>query len=319
MASIPSFPLSFVKVDQIDGVATISVDRPESLNSINPAVVHQLQQAFDRAAADSAVRGIAIVGTGKAFIAGADVGFLLRAIESHTTERILAFTEAGHALFNAIDSCPKPVTAFLDGVAIGAGVEIALACDRIVVSRRASFCLPETGLGIYPGLGGSQRLPRRIGVGLAKWMIFTGKTITASDAQKIGLADELVSNDDIRDVSRLMFAESPHSQKPKAAPPEFAAMERFFLSHSAEELRTGAADAGGDPALARAMKQVAAKAPISLQYAETLIDEGMKRTLAEGLQLEIDRVLGIYATADAYIGLSSRIRRQIGLPAFKGE
>jgi enoyl-CoA hydratase/carnithine racemase len=204
-------------------------------------------------------------------------------------------------------------------VAIGGGVEIALACDRIVASRRASFCLPETSLGIYPGLGGTQRLPRKIGVGLAKWMIFTGKTLSTGDAAKIGLVDELVANEEIGDVARFVVSAPPRRKEPRATPPEFAAVERFFLDHSVADIYRGAADAAGEPTLLRAMKQVAAKAPIGLQYAESLIDEGMRRTLAEGLQLEIDRVLGIYATRDAYLGLSSRNGRQIAPPTFTGK
>jgi len=308
-----------VKVERADGVATIRVNRPQHLNNVNPAVVHQLQQAFDEVAGEPGVRGIVFGGEGKAFVVGAELGFFLRNMEARDFARIVEFTKAGHRLMNTIDACPKPVVAAVGGVALGAGVEIALACDRIVASPRASFGLPETGLGIYPGFGGTQRTPRAVGVGLAKWLIFTGKTLSAAEARRIGLIDEVVPHEELEATTRRHVLEGTARRAAREPmTPELAALDRFFASNRADDLRLGQADTGGNPALARAMKSVATKAPVALRLAEWLIDEGSRRSLAAALQLEIDHALEIVSTEDAHRGILFRAHRQVGHPDFVG-
>ncbi|MBN1587932.1 MAG: enoyl-CoA hydratase/isomerase family protein [Pirellulales bacterium] len=309
---------SLVRVERTDTVATISIHRPEQLNGVNPAVLHQLQQAFEEVIAEPGIHGIIFGGEGKAFVVGADLGFFLRNIRSGNLARIVRFTEAGHRLMNTIDACPKPVIACVRGVALGAGVEFALACDRIVASPRASFGLPETGLGIYPGFGGTQRTPRRIGVGLAKWLIFTGKTLSATEARRAGLVDQIVSDELLESTARSAALNNIASDQTECESPDLIALERFFASHRADELRAGTADTGNDRALARAMKPVAAKGPIALRLAERLIEDGSRQTLAQGLQMEIDRVVEIFSTEDARRGLSFRANRQVGHPDFVG-
>ncbi len=186
-----SAALPFIKVDVLDGVATIVVNRPDALNVINPVVVHQLQIAIDQAIADPGVRGIVMGGEGKVFVVGADIDFFLRNVEAGDISRIVKFTEAGQQLLNTIDRSSKPVVARVNGLALGAGVEIALACDHVVAAPAANLGFPETGLGIYPSLGGTQRTSRKIGIGLTKWLIFTGNTLSSNDALKIGLIDHI--------------------------------------------------------------------------------------------------------------------------------
>ena len=135
------------------------------MNALNEAVVAQLQEAFHAAAGRSAVKGIVIAGSGKAFVAGADIRFFVRNIEAGTIDAIARVHEAGQALLREIETCPKPVIARLHGLALGGGVELALACHAIVATPKASLAFPETGIGIYPGLGGTQRTPRRVGTG----------------------------------------------------------------------------------------------------------------------------------------------------------
>jgi enoyl-CoA hydratase/3-hydroxyacyl-CoA dehydrogenase len=157
-----------------DGIATLTINRPDAMNALNEDVVRQLHEAFRSAVSNPAVRGIVLAGSGKAFVAGADIRFFVRNIEEKNLQRIVAFTKAGHALLDDIDRSPKPVVARIDGLALGGGVELALACDTLIATPKASFAFPETGIGIFPGLGGTQRLTRRVGVGLAKWLVFTG-------------------------------------------------------------------------------------------------------------------------------------------------
>ncbi|NLE39189.1 MAG: enoyl-CoA hydratase/isomerase family protein [Pirellulaceae bacterium] len=311
--------LSMVKIERAEDVATISIQRPDELNGVNPAVLHQMQRALDDVVDDPSVRAVVIGGQGRAFVVGADLGFFLRNIESGDMKRIVQFTLAGHRLMNAIDECPKRVVACVGGVALGAGVELALACDFVVASPRSSFGLPETGLGIYPAFGGTQRTPRRIGVGLAKWLIFTGKTLSASEARKIGLIDQVVPHEQLDHAARSIARdESSRDEVAEANSPELDAIGQFFALNRADELRAGRADSRNNPILSRAMKMVAAKGPLALRIAERLIEEGSRQTLAAGLQMEIDHVVEILGSEDAYRGLSFRARRQVGRPEFVG-
>jgi enoyl-CoA hydratase/3-hydroxyacyl-CoA dehydrogenase len=317
MASAPAPSSSLVAFEIEGGVATITINRPDVLNNINFVVLHQLQQAFDRAIADPAVHGIVLAGAGKVFIVGADIEFFIRNMPGDIP-RIVKFTEAGHRLFNTIDASPKPVVARVQGAALGGGTETALACDYVIAAPGGSFGFPETGLGIYPGFGGTQRAPRKLGIGLAKWMIFTGKTLSAAESWKIGLVDEVVPPNQVDAVCRAV-ALGQHNFAPRPArTPDHSVIEEFFARSRAADLRAGTADTRGQAAAARAMKLVAGKAPIALRLAETMIDRGMQVSLAEGLQQEIDHVTEIFSTADALAGLQFRSGKQLGSPAFEG-
>lgn len=310
--------LSLVKVDTTDGIATITVNRPDALNAISPAVLPQLQRAVDEAIANPEVRGIVLGGEGKVFIVGADVNFFIRNIEAGDIPRIIQFSLSGHRFLNTIDRSPKPVVARVNGAALGGGLEFALACDRVVASPGASFGFPETGLGIFPGFGGTQRAPRALGIGLAKWLIYTGKTLSAPDALKIGVVDHIVPNDQLEDVCRAIAAGPFPPKKSRPRPPEFAAIEKFFEQNRAEDLRLGTADTLSDPGLVRAMKQVATKAPVALRLVERIIDEGTQQPFEDALKLEIAYVTEVFSTEDALLGLAFRVSRQLGNPDFKG-
>ncbi len=308
------FTLRLVRTEVRDGVATLTIDRPDAMNALNETVVAQLHAALRQAVADPAVRGLVLAGAGKAFVAGADIRFFVRHIEAGEIERIVEFTEAGHALLSDIENCSKPVIARLQGLALGGGLELALACHRIVASDRAALALPETGIGIYPGLGGTQRLQRRIGPGLAKWLIFTGEMLPAAEGHGIGLVDELVAPADLDRACRAAVgaaSRSPSSTWPVA----FAELGTFFERNSVETIRLGKAETRGKPALAKAMQRVAGKAPVALRLAERLIDEGGKLPLEAGLRLELGSLREIFGTADAYEGLSALGQRK---PVFKG-
>ncbi len=309
--------MSLVALDISDGVATITIDRADVLNNINFVVLHQLQLAFDRVIADPQVRGIVLAGAGKVFVVGADIEFLIRNI-GVDVPRIVKFSESGHRLFSTIDASPKPVVARVQGAALGGGTEIALACDYVIAAPGGSFGFPETGLGIYPGFGGTQRAPRKLGIGLAKWMIFTGKTLSANEAWKIGLVDDVVMPDRLESVCRAA-ALGQHTFSPRPPrTPDHDVVEEFFARSRAEDLRTGRADPRNQPAAIRAMKLVSGKAPIALRLAESIIDEGMRMPLEQGLQQEIAHVTELFSTADALTGLTFRTGKQLGSPAFEG-
>jgi len=310
------FSFELVKSETVDGIAQLTVNRPDAMNALNESVALQLHAAFNKAAADPDVRGIVIAGAGKAFIAGADIRFFVRNIEAGNIDRIVEFTKAGHALLADIDKCEKPVVARLHGLTLGGGLELALACDHIVASPRASMAFPETGIGIYPGLGGTQRTPRRVGQGLARWLIYTGQMLGAAEAAAIGLIDKVVPHDSLDDAIRELISAGASAAANDDREAKHKALATLFGEHDLESLLSGKVDTGDDADCARALKQVGFKAPIALRLADTLIGQADSVSLEQGLEQELSHLTEIFGSADAYEGLSSLGKRR---PTFKGE
>lgn len=183
-----------LRTETTDGVATITIDRPEKRNALNGQVRRELMAALDQLESDSAVRVVVITGAGeKAFVAGADIG----EFADRTPMEQRAAME-GRRVFEAIAAFPRPVIASVNGYALGGGCELALACDLRIAARSARFGQPEVNLGILPGGGGTQRLPRLVGLGRAMRLILTGELIGAEEAERIGLVDEVVDDGDLR-------------------------------------------------------------------------------------------------------------------------
>lgn len=308
--------LSLVDVQIDGGIARLSINRPAANNGLNPAVVFQLHQVLREAIAAEAVRGITIGGVGKVFCAGADLDFFLRNLNAGDDglQRIICFTSAGHALLDDIERAGKPVVACVHGLALGGGLELALACHQILVASGASLGLPETALGTYPGLGGTYRTPRKIGVGLAKWLIYTGKILSTTEAQTAGLADRVLPADQLpAAVGEAILAGRPPEVPSRS--PDLLALEAFFRRHTVAELLSGAPDTQGNPRLLGALRRVRANAPVALRLAEWLIDEGTQRPPAGAMQLVLDRLPEVLATRDVREGFAAGGKRQ---PAFQG-
>jgi enoyl-CoA hydratase len=171
-----------------EGIATITFNRPKALNALSIGLLQEFAKALDEVAGDEAIRILILTGAGeKAFVAGADI------TELATFDALQAkgFSQAGHDIIGRLQRLPIPVIAAVNGYALGGGSEIALACDFIYASENAMFGLPEITLGLIPGFGGTQRLPRLIGKNRAKEMIFTGRMITAAEAERIGLVNKV--------------------------------------------------------------------------------------------------------------------------------
>jgi len=303
-ASATPFAFTLVRREDADGVATLTIDRPDALNALNEAVLAQLRSAFRAAAADPAVSGIVIAGSGKAFVAGADIRFFVKNIEAKNILKIAEFTRAGQELLLEFQRCRKPVVARVHGLALGGGVEMALACHYIVATPRATFAFPETGIGIYPGLGGTQRTTARVGRGLAKWLVLTGETVTAEQAAAIGLVDRVVPYEDLDAAVRACIAQGPvTSRTPHAVPDAYRATAARYESTGIETLRASE-------------KRLGYKAPIALRLASELIDGGEGRPIEQGIAMELTHLNEIFSTADAYEGLSSLGKRR---PVFKGQ
>ncbi|RAL23538.1 enoyl-CoA hydratase [Lujinxingia litoralis] len=177
-----------LKLEIRDGVAILRVNRPDKLNALNAQVLSDLHQAANILAENTDVRALILTGEGRAFVAGADIAQMSDLSESEAHE----FGSLGHRAMNAIEALPFPVISAVNGFALGGGLELALTADLIYVSEKAKLGLPEVGLGIIPGFGGTQRLGRRIGWQRARELVYTGKTLSADDALRYGLALEVL-------------------------------------------------------------------------------------------------------------------------------
>ena len=279
--------------------------------------MEQLSHAFDEAAAREDVQAMVLAGSGKAFVAGADIRFFVRQMERDDLAPVRSFTEAGQNLLRRIETCNKPVLAKLDGLSLGGGSELALACHAIVATERGSLGFPETGIGIYPGLGGTQRTPRRAGVGVAKYLILTGDALPAAEALCLGLVDDVVPAAEIdATLARRAAAGGGERRRPdEPLPQPWRKRAEFFARTRVQDMLDGNADTGGDADLERAVKLVRRKAPVALRLAEQLIEEGSRAALDEGLAMELGRLEEIFRTKDAYEGLSSLGTRR---PEFQG-
>lgn len=182
-------------------IAVISIDRPNVLNAVNAAVVAELDQAVNDAVSDNSVGVIIITGSGeKAFVAGADI----KAMSEMNPADALEFGIAGQDMTLTIENSPKPVIAAVNGFALGGGCEIALACHIRIASENAVFSQPEVKIGLIPGWGGTQRLPRIVGKGKANEMIVTAEMVSAEEAYRIGLANAVVSQPDLLETCKSM-------------------------------------------------------------------------------------------------------------------
>ncbi len=179
-----------ILVEKKNSIAYVTVNRPKVLNALNMATMEELRGAFHDIKGDDSVRVAILTGSGeKAFIAGADIGELAK----HDSVTGKAYTHKGQSVLNLIENLGKPVIACINGFALGGGCEIAMACTMRLASENAKLGQPEVKLGIIPGYGGTQRLPRLVGKGIAMQQILTGEMITAQEAHRIGLVNEVVA------------------------------------------------------------------------------------------------------------------------------
>lgn len=202
--------LDSIDYDVDDGIAVITLNRPDKLNALSREVLDELEDCFVAIGRDDAVKGVILTGAGeKAFAAGADIAQFksMGAMEGHR------FALRGQAVFNRIESLPKPVIAAVNGFALGGGSELALSCHLRTASETATFGQPEVNLGIIPGYGATQRLPRLVGLGRATELILTGDKISASRALEIGLVNRVFSGEQLldgtKDLLRTILSKAP--------------------------------------------------------------------------------------------------------------
>lgn len=220
-----------VRLARDGAVATVTIDRPRQLNALDAPTLRELARAIRELRRDDGVRAAVITGAGdKAFSAGADIAAMkaMSAADGH------AYSRLGHEVLARLEALPVPVVAAVNGVALGGGLELALACDLIVASARARLGQPEVNLGLIPGFGGTQRLVRRVGVGRAREIVYLGQPVAADDALRIGLVDRVVEPERVADEARRLAGELAAK-----APVALAQAKRALAVATDADLATG--------------------------------------------------------------------------------
>ena len=311
------FAFRYVDLAVKNDIATITLNRPEAMNSLNEAVVTQLAERFAEAESNSAVKAIVFQGAGKAFVAGADIRYFVNNIKAGKIPTIVEFTRKGHELLLKIENAAKLTIAVLDGLSLGGGSELALACQAIVATPAGSMGFPETGIGIYPGLGGMLRLARHAGPELTKYYVFTGIPISAEDAYALGIVNRLVAPADIDAAIKDLIAQGrPDKYRRRDIPAKFKEPATLGSAENVSRLLTGRPPVGVDEALAaKTAKVIGYKAPLALKMANAIIDRQIDQSMADAVEIELESLPEIFGTADALEGLSSVGRRR---PEFKG-
>lgn len=191
-----------IKWEKEGPIGLLTINSPATLNALNAQVLKELDACIDEVLADGSIGALILTGEGKAFVAGADIRYMQPMNEEEGRE----WGAYGSAIFRKIETLPIPVIAAVNGFALGGGCELAMSCDIRLASEKAKFGQPEVGLGITPGFGGTQRLPRLIGPGAAKELIYTGKIIGAQEAKELGLVSRVVAVEELMDAAKELAA-----------------------------------------------------------------------------------------------------------------
>ena len=212
-----------IKDESRDNIAYVTVNRPKAMNALNMDVLNELYDVFTAIEADADIRAVILTGEGRAFVAGADIAQMnqLNALEGRQMMIM------GHKVMNLIEAIEKPVIAAVNGFALGGGCELSMACDIRIASEKAKFGQPEVGLGIIPGFGGTQRLPRLVGKGMAKYLIMTAEMIPAEEAYRIGLVEKVVPAESLMEEAEKL-AKTIASKAPVAVATAKTAINNGF-------------------------------------------------------------------------------------------
>ena len=305
------FKFDFFDLNLENEIATITFNRPEAMNALNVEVMAQLAELWESIESNDSIKTAVFRGAGKAFVAGADIKFFVDRIESDRIREIQEFTEEGHRILNNIQSSRLTTIAVISGLALGGGLELALCCDHRIGVPKTMLRFPETGIGIYPGLGGTQRAVQIAGAECARYAIIAGNWMGSEDAFSMGYLTEVVA---FSDIEKAVMDASDGVTEPYGYPyhprlPESEKIRNILSSYTREGMESiisGSFDTT-DQFSTRQGKLISRNAPIAVEMATNLIEIADKsRDDREiGLQAELDGLETIFSTNDALNGLRS--------------
>lgn len=313
------FKFNVVDLEIKEDIAFITINRPDAMNALNEAVVEQLSEKFSIAENDPRVKAIAFNGAGKAFVAGADIQFFVDKIKTDKIAEIEAFTRKGHELFLRIENCAKKTIAILDGLSLGGGSEMALACQFILATDGGSMGFPETGIGIVPGLGGMIRMERQVGVDLAKYYVFTGQILSAQEAQELGIVYKIVQPSEMSEaITEIADTVDYEKNRQRTIPEKFQELAKTCNFQNIQNIFAGQAITGVAGQLtARFTKTLGYKSQTALKMANDVMDEQVELSIPQAVEYELGQLNTLFSTKDAIEGLSSAVEHR--RPVFKGE
>jgi len=274
-----------ITLEKNDGIAVLTINNPP-MNVLCSELLLKLKGAIEDIKADKTVKAVVLTGAGRAFVAGADIKEMM----DLDSEKAHEFATLGQGVFNMIEDLPVPVIAAVNGFALGGGTELAMSCDIRIASEAAKFGQPEVSLGVIPGFGGTQRLPRLVGPGKAMELIFTGDIISSKAALEIGLVQMVVDG----------------YQKDEAG-------ERVLNER-------GKPISDNGPVVAAAMKmagKIASKGPAAVSQGKKAVYNGLNLTQTDGIKLEADLFGELFSTKDQKEGMAAFVEKRKA--EFKGE
>lgn len=313
-----SFDFSYVDVIISKDVATVRLNRPEAMNALNVDLVNELGQKIDDLNDMDDIKAIVLEGSGKAFVAGADVKFFVDKIKEDSFQEIYDFTAYGHEVLSKLENSSKITIALATGLTLGGGLELALACDYRIGTNKTQMRFPETNIGIYPGLGGTQRTVKICGVEVARYAVLAGNFLNAETAYAFGLITHLVDQNYVaKTISDIITGGKPEN-KFRHEPIDkenknviFA--KKYYSDDNIKQILDGNKPNNiqglDENMILRQMKSISYTAPIALEIAADLLEIANSEniSLTDGLSQELSNLERIFSTKDAYEGLSSLI------------
>ena len=311
------FDFNYIDTKIDNDIATIVLNRPEAMNALNEEVVRQLGTVLDDLNSRKEISTIVLEGAGKAFVAGADVKYFVDKIHEESIKDIYDFTSYGHEVLNKLEKSQKTTIALTTGLALGGGLELALSCDYRIGTRRSQFRFPETSIGIFPGLGGTQRTPRICGIEASRYAVLAGNFLDSKVASALGIITHLIDSAAINEtVVTLSKAGKPQNKYPcqpkNIEHPISKFATEFYKDENMKEIMSGKIpkNFNGDEKLAsRQIKSLGFTAPIALGIANELLNQAIETgdDLDAGLNKELSNLNTIFESEDALEGLSALI------------
>ena len=274
-----------IELEKNNGIAVMYIDNPP-MNVLCSELLNEMHEALEKLEDDETLRAVIVTGKGRAFVAGADI----KEMSEMSPQDALNFAELGQGALTRLEELQVPVIAAVNGFALGGGTELALACDIRIASEAAKFGQPEVNLGVIPGFGGTQRLPRCIGPGKAKELIFTGDIIGADKAHEIGLVQMVVGGYKLDENGQRVTDEKGKPVQDNGPVME-AAMEMA--------------------------QKIASKGPVAIHFAKSAINEGMDLAIYDGQEFEGELFSELFETEDQKEGMDAFINKRT--PEFKGK